>query len=424
MNSVYLAFLDNSNLHYFGDCSIVIRDTEKYMLDDIETYIVEKINGEKTIDDIAKEIDTELEIGNFADVREKIFQFINSKKEFICTNTVPIHSEMYVTGSKKIKMPYNLIFSLTNKCHHKCIHCYKESSNEKEEHISKERILKTLNFLKGNLNSIQLTGGEPMLHDDFYEILDFCKENFKTTITTTGTLINSENAHRFKGLKNIQIPLYSANEEEHDRFTRTKGSFRKAIRAIEELIKNDIYPSIGSILAKNSVKEAEDLINLCIRLNIKRIRFGYLFPLERARNTNNVELLSEKEILKILNSLKIKYRDKINVDCDKEEDYNPKFNINQESVQPYSNSKCLLCGGGTFSLAISGNGNVKPCEIIPDDVFSMGNIINEDIEEIITNEKFENLPICMKKWQSELQNEGNDIESVCAQLKNYCLKYT
>lgn len=424
MNAVYPIFLGDSNLHYFGDCSVVIRDTEKYMLDDIETYIVEKINGKNTIDDIAKEIDTELEIGNFEDVREKVSQFVDSKKEFISSSNVPIHSEMYVTGSKKIKMPYNLIFSLTNKCHHKCIHCYKECSNEKEEYISKDTILKTLNFFKGNLNSIQLTGGEPMLHDDFYEILDFCKENFRTTITTTGTLINSQNAHRFKGLKNIQIPLYSANEEEHDKFTRAKGSFRKAITAIEELIKNDVYPSIGSILAKNSLKEAVDLINLCIKLNIKRIRFGYLFPLGRANNTNKDDILSEKQILKVLNSLKEEYKDKINVDCDKEDEYNSDFNMSHDSIQLYSNSKCLLCGGGTFSLAISGDGNVKPCEIVPDDVFSMGNIINEDIKDIIANEKFENLPICMRKWQSELQNEGKDIESVCVQLKNYCLKYT
>lgn len=422
MNSVHPYISKNSNLHYFGEHSIILVENERYLLDDIETYLLEKIDGEKSIDEIVEEVTSELEIEDIDEVKRNIIEFVESKPEFIHTKSTPKATKLKISGSKSLKAPNSIIVSLTNKCHQKCIHCFKSCDDKNNESIPTERLLKALEFLKGKLHSIQLTGGEPMLHKDFNRILGFCKENFVTKITTTGTLINLENVENFKGISSIQIPIYAINEKDHDAFTGTKGSHKKVMEAIDAMIKHDIYPSVSSILTRENVIEAEQLINLCIRLKVPSIRFGILFPLGRAHKINKETLISESEMIASIASLKEKYKDKIYVDCDKEEDYNI-ISENNENIDSHTKLKCLPCWGGVFSFAIGSNGKVRPCEIMPENIFSMGNIINDDIEDIINKAKFDELPTCISRWQKDLNKNYNDLSSVCIQLKNYHMKY-
>ena len=78
----------------------------------------------------------------------------------------------------------------------KCIHCFKDCSSNKRTFINYDNLISVLNYFKGKIRSLQLTGGEPMLHNNFFNILDFSKKNFSTMITTTGTLINEKNIEK------------------------------------------------------------------------------------------------------------------------------------------------------------------------------------------------------------------------------------
>lgn len=147
-----------------------------------------------------------------------------------------------------------ILLEITNRCNLKCIHCYKEAGYDKQDDINIENLLK-IRIFKGHIHSLQISGGEPMSHRKFYEILDYCTENFETSITTTATMINKHNAHKFTNVKNVQVSVYAATSVEHDNITLVPGSFHRTIRGLQELVSKNNNVTISSIITMENYKK-------------------------------------------------------------------------------------------------------------------------------------------------------------------------
>lgn len=411
---MYPYIKENCNYHLIEDHGIIFTPDGTYMLNNIEAYIMEYINGSNSIKDIIEIISNELNIEDKDKIKDIILEFIDSKPKALGVG-VNIDKKNYnalKTGEKDAKIPLNLIISLTNKCNLKCIHCFKNCSSNKNTFINYDNLINVLNYFKGKIRSLQLTGGEPMLHDNFFEILDFSKKNFSTMITTTGTLINEKNIEKFIGANNIQLSLYSHVERKHDEFTTLTDSYKKTVQALELINKFNIESVIGTILTKNTLNDIEDFIKFSINMGVKNLRFGTLSLLGRAESLNNI-ILDEKELEKAtydIKNLTEKYKKDISID-----------NFDKKEMEKgfQENYKCINCGAGITNWCISENGNIKPCEFIPDEVFSMGNINTLSIENIIKNINFLNLPLSMKKWENNLQKHQSSIKDICTEMGNY-----
>ena len=158
----------------------------------------------------------------------------------------------------------NLFFQLCTKaCNLKCKHCYIERNPYKneEDFISVEKVKQALLQVKNQkLKSIYLTGGEPLLHPDFNQILRMCLKISNTTILSNGVMINDKKARFLRkiddesGFETIyRISLDSINELENDAY-RGRGSFRKALNAIMSLLKYEFNPIISVVNYKNREK--------------------------------------------------------------------------------------------------------------------------------------------------------------------------
>lgn len=153
-------------------------------------------------------------------------------------------------------------------CNLKCKHCYIEKSAYKEEKdfIGLDKIKKTLNGILSmemtkNLKSIYLTGGEPLLHPDFNQILRMCLLITNVTVLTNGILINEKKArflrkiddeNKFETIYRISLEHY---EELKNDDLRGRGSFRKAICAIGSLAKYDFNPIVSTVNYYDEPKE-------------------------------------------------------------------------------------------------------------------------------------------------------------------------
>ena len=155
----------------------------------------------------------------------------------------------------------NVFLMLSSKaCNLKCKFCYiKKSAFKKEEDfLSLEKIKLTLDMLKGKkLNSIYLTGGEPLLHPDFNKILRMCLKVSNTTVMSNGVMINDKKARFLRKIDDesnfetiYRISLDSTDELENDEL-RGRGSFRKALYAIMSLLKYEFNPIITVVNYKN-----------------------------------------------------------------------------------------------------------------------------------------------------------------------------
>ena len=161
----------------------------------------------------------------------------------------------------ELKELKNVFLQLSSKaCNLKCKFCYikKNTFKKEEDFLPLEKIKQSLTILKNkNLNSIYLTGGEPLLHPDFNQILRMCLKISNTTVMSNGIMINDKKARFLKKIDDesnfetiYRISLDSTDELENDEL-RGRGSFRKAIYAIMSLLKYEFNPIISVVNYKN-----------------------------------------------------------------------------------------------------------------------------------------------------------------------------
>ncbi|MBQ8476054.1 radical SAM protein, partial [bacterium] len=159
----------------------------------------------------------------------------------------------------------NLFFQLSSKtCNLKCKYCYIERDPYKNEadFMDIEKIKRTLLCVKNMpLNSIYLTGGEPLMHPDFNQILRMCLKISNTTVMSNGIMINDKKARFLRKIDDesefetiYRISLDSVNELENDMY-RGRGSFRKALGAILSLVKYEFNPIISVVNYSNKSRD-------------------------------------------------------------------------------------------------------------------------------------------------------------------------
>jgi SynChlorMet cassette radical SAM/SPASM protein ScmF len=153
------------------------------------------------------------------------------------------------------------------------------------------------------LTSVKLTGGEPLLHPDFFRIIDLLRlKNLNVTIETNGMLVDLPLARVLKEqstLRHISVSLDGAKPETHDAFRGGKGSFHVACQAIRYLVEVGYRPQVIMSLHRDNVSEIEDLVRLAENLGAGSVKLGIIQPngrgelLERQRQVLDVEQIIE-----------------------------------------------------------------------------------------------------------------------------------
>lgn len=176
----------------------------------------------------------------------------------------------------------SLFIEMTAKnCNLQCKYCYIDFKDKKvKDFIPIDKIKQALTQInKKELKYIHLTGAEPMLHSDFNHILRLCLKYTSVIIHTNALNINDKKARFLRkveeenNLGNEIIFMISIDhyiEKEND-LLRGRGSYRKAIHAIQSLTKYGFNP-ILSIVNHNNIEEKElkeNFKKLCQSLNFE-----------------------------------------------------------------------------------------------------------------------------------------------------------
>lgn len=261
---------------------------------------------------------------------------------------------------------------ITGKCNLKCVHCYGQfgaNHVKNKDYLSTEEwktIIDTL--IKNNCREIQLIGGEPMVHKDFYEILKYAyKKGMKRIdVFTNATLINEESIKIFKETNaNVRISLYGSNQETHEKITKTKGSFNKTERALKLLRDNNIKTNIAVVIMKeneNNISEIREYINL---LGLEYSGYDVIRP--------SCVMNNQEHMVTNYDTIKSRYN------------VAPEFYTCEESF--YSNHFYNSCWNG--KIAITANGDIIPC------IFARNDIIG-NVKDVSSLEKLKKNII--KKW--------------------------
>jgi len=152
------------------------------------------------------------------------------------------------------KEPISLIHFVTNKCNARCKHCFIDFDHPDvfKGELTLEEIEKLTKSFGKSLLNVNLTGGEPFLRRDFFEIVKMYFENAgirSVYITTNGmfTQLTKNFLDKFieSGISGNVILSFSIDnfEEGHDENRRVKGLYHNTLKTYE-LVKGYNKPNI------------------------------------------------------------------------------------------------------------------------------------------------------------------------------------
>lgn len=187
--------------------------------------------------------------------------------------------------SWKNNFPLGAQFELTFGCNLHCAYCYTESYNNQsyiKEELDTEQIYEILDKLKKeNILWLCLTGGDPLFRDDFVDIYKYAqKKGFITTVFTNGTLINTKILEVFKKFPPfcIEITLNAITETTYEKITKVKDTYKKALYAIDILLKNNIPLKIKTYATVLNYNEMRDIKKFVEKRNLKFRLSTLLYP--------------------------------------------------------------------------------------------------------------------------------------------------
>ncbi len=277
-----------------------------------------------------------------------------------------------------------LFLELTLRCNERCLHCGSSCGDVPSVELPVEVYYRLLDKVKADfpkLPMLCITGGEPLLRKEFFDILSYAHQlGFHWGMTTNGTLITDETAARLKetGMSTISVSI-DGLEETHDSFRRTKGGFQKAVEGIRNLLKYDFHAvQVTSVITKKSLGELDALFALMEELDVDSWRVVHIEPIGRALQLDGYAL--EKEDYRyLLDFIRSKRREgyPVTYGCT----HYLGLDMEREVRDWY-----FLCNAGIYTASIMANGDIGAClDIERRDDTIMGNILKDDFTDVWKN---------------------------------------
>ncbi|UCC91783.1 MAG: radical SAM protein [Candidatus Aenigmatarchaeota archaeon] len=126
-------------------------------------------------------------------------------------------------------------------CNNNCIHCFLPFADNPVNKSTKEVKKLIRNAAGYGVDRVSLTGGEPTIRKDIFEIVSFCRDLGITDIQlqTNARMLSYEYFCRklFKcGLNEVFVSIHGHTPEIQDSITQVKGSFEQSVRGIKNLM--------------------------------------------------------------------------------------------------------------------------------------------------------------------------------------------
>ncbi|MDQ6954996.1 MAG: radical SAM protein [Mariprofundaceae bacterium] len=276
-----------------------------------------------------------------------------------------------------------LFVELTSRCNERCLHCYAESSPERNDFLSAEEIQQSLRQARQlGRPFVQFTGGDPLIHRDLLGIIAYAASlDFQgMEIYTNGLLLSDTLLEKLSNYQlQFSFSIYADNAKMHDAITRVNGSWEKTLSAMRRSMAQGFKVRVGVVVMcenAEAVLRMPDFLNKTLGLAIEDIRFD---PVNAVGRGTATELPAHIQ------------------------------------VSPSHAEKGKIRRG---KLCIAANGDVYPC------IFSrqlrLGNVRQQSLEEILNSLLYQDdQKYISQRWkQCNEQLSCSDCQMIACLLKS------
>lgn len=175
-----------------------------------------------------------------------------------------------------------VVWNITRTCNLRCVHCYSDSMAAKYPgELDWPQMMAVVDDLAAyEIPSLLLSGGEPMIHPRFFDLIDYARSRgLKLTLSTNGTLIDREKAELLKAAEVAYVGIsLDGIGEVHDRFRGKQGAFKAAVEGFAAC--HDVGQKTGLrlTLTRHTVSDIERILDFIEQENIQRVCFYHLVP--------------------------------------------------------------------------------------------------------------------------------------------------
>jgi len=276
---------------------------------------------------------------------------------------------------------------LTERCNLRCTHCYQDSSRQQE--LSTEEVRAGLDEIHDLFStwstthgltlvpSFNITGGEPLLRSDLFDILGYLADRgWDTFLLTNGTLVSPAIARRLAGLgvKGVQISL-EGPKTVHDALRGT-GSYEASLSGIHSLLREGVIVTVNTTLSELNAESFFELAETAAKLGVQRLGFSRLVPsgrgaalAERMLSPNRVRELYQRIFALSYSGMKLVTGDPVVAH----------MRGREEGSDDQGDVPVGGCSAGVSGLTFLSDGTIVPCRRLP---VPLGNIRTDSIREL------------------------------------------
>jgi radical SAM protein with 4Fe4S-binding SPASM domain len=234
-------------------------------------------------------------------------------------------------------VPYFAQVVLTHRCQYRCRHCYLEEFHTVG--LSLEAWTCALQELAGlGCLYIRFTGGEPLLYPHLFDLLEHARElGFAWSLNTNGHRVDLHTAERMSGLHPLEVSfsIYGAQVATHEAITGIPSSFRRCLRAVENLRACGTRVRLNFLLMRHNVGELEQVQRIADERGADLDINYLLFPTHAGDRRPLAFRLETSELIRLATTGRI------------------------------PPPRRAFCAPGRCRLSVSADGTVFPCEMLP-----------------------------------------------------------
>ena len=285
--------------------------------------------------------------------------------------------------------PLNQIyFYLTEGCNLRCRHCWiapkYQSEGTSYPALDLDLFKTTIDQAKPlGLTGVKLTGGEPLLHPQIQEILEYLRaQDLPLSMETNGVLCTPEVAHQVAACTDpfVSVSLDGAKSETHEWVRGVEGCFEDALLGIRNLADTGLKPQIIMTIMRHNKDQMEPMVRLAERMGAGSVKFNIVQPTARGEKMHESgEALDIEELVELGDWVEntLSGATNLRVDYDHPLAFRPLGKMFSEN-----GDGCGVCGILGI-LGVLANGSYALCgigETVPELVF--GHAATDSLEKI------------------------------------------